>query len=107
MKIVAGGLLALATFLEACTTAATGPVQKSWVLADTHKYKTEQEVILAKQLAENDCKVKAISASGALRKQSGEKQDNLGTTMRLREDANALYDATFAACMNKAGYIQQ
>jgi erythromycin esterase-like protein len=93
---------------SACAPAASDVSQKQYVLADPGKYRTEQEKALAKQSAENDCKAKAIAASAAVHKTLvSDKQENLGTAMHARDKENAMYDATFTSCMNKAGYLLQ
>jgi hypothetical protein len=90
----------------ACAPAATAPSPKQFVLLDPSKYKTPEEQELATQLAENDCKAHATSASAAVHKSiASEKNTNLGVTARAKREADGMYSATFISCMNKAGFL--
>jgi hypothetical protein len=92
--------------LSACTPAATvppAPVEKQFVLADPTKYKTAQERELALQMAQNDCRAKAMSAGETLRKTI--MSESQGAALRARDESHDMYVATFISCMNKAGFI--
>jgi hypothetical protein len=100
--------LALLVPLAACACApvSTGPSPKQFVLLDPAKYKTPTEQELATQLAENDCKAKATSASATVQKSiASEKSTSLGAAGRARREGAEMYSATFISCMNKAGFL--
>lgn len=89
--------------LAACATAAPAPSPKDFVLVDPGKYKTPADEALGRQLAENDCKAKAISASATVRKEiSADKSRLIGASQRKGDEQFA---ATFTACMNRAGFL--
>ena len=54
--------------LSACAPAASIAPEKQFVLSDSSKYKTEPERERAKQLAQIDCKAKALTASATIEK---------------------------------------
>ncbi len=95
--------LLLPIALAACTTAAPAPSPKDFVLVDPGKYKTPAEEALARQLAENDCKAKAISAGAAVHKEiAADKMRLIGAAQKKGDEE---YAATFTACMNRAGFL--
>jgi hypothetical protein len=90
----------------ACAPAATAPSPKQFVLLDPSKYKTPSEQELATQLAENDCKAHATSASATVHKSiASERNTNPGIAGRARRESAEMYSATFISCMNKAGFL--
>jgi hypothetical protein len=98
--------LLLSLAVCACAPAATAPSPKQFVLLDPAKYKTPEDQELATQLAENDCKAKATSASATVQKSiASEKNTSPGVTGRARREGNEMYSATFISCMNKAGFL--
>ncbi len=67
--------------------------------------KTPVEEALARQLAENDCKAKAISASAVVHKEiAADKMRLIGAAQKKGDEE---YAATFTACMNRAGIPAQ
>src|SRR5579883_2133114 len=105
MRLALHALLLSSALTAGCAPGASTSPPKQFVLADPSKYRTEAERALARQSAENDCKAKAIAASAAVHKVLvAEKQENLGSALHARDKENEMYDATFASCMNKAGF---
>jgi hypothetical protein len=98
--------LLLTLAMCACAPVSTAPSPKQFVLLDPSKYKTPTEQELAVQLAENDCKAHATSASATVHRSiASEKNANLVVTNRARREADEMYSATFISCMNKAGFL--
>jgi hypothetical protein len=93
--------------LAACAPAATTPPEKLFVLADPGKYKTEAERERAQQLAQNDCKAKAMTASAALEKTIASERHSIENTQRARDKAAEMYVVSYASCMNNNGFIQK
>jgi len=93
--------------LAACAPAATSQPEKQFVLADPAKYKTEAERQHAQQVAETDCKAKALSASTALEKTIASERNSLENIERAREKAAEMYTASFTLCMFNGGYVKK
>ncbi|MGO9170930.1 MAG: hypothetical protein ACLP7P_03040 [Rhodomicrobium sp.] len=92
--------------LAACAPAATVTPEK-FVLADPGKYKTELEKERAQQLAETDCKAKALTASAAIEKTIASERNSIENVSRAREKAAEMYTASFALCMLNSGYVKK
>ncbi len=93
--------------LCACTTAATGPSAKQFVLADTAKYKTGTEIERAQQFTETDCKAKALTASATIEKTIASERNSMENISRAREKSAEMYTASFDLCMINAGYVKK
>jgi hypothetical protein len=92
--------------LSACAPAATTEPEK-FVLADPAKYKTEAERARAQQLAETDCKAKAIAAGAAIEKSIASERNSLENLSRAREKAAEMSATSFTLCMLNNGYIKR
>ena len=92
--------------LAACATAATTAPERHFVLADSGKYKTEAEKQRAAVIAQNDCKVKAMTASAALEKSIVSERNSMENLSRAREKAAEMYTTSFTLCMLNAGFTQ-
>jgi hypothetical protein len=92
--------------LSACAPAATVEPAK-FVLADPGKYKTEAEKERAQQLAETDCKAKAITASAAIEKSVASERNSMENLSRAREKAAEMYTTSFTLCMLNNGYVKK
>jgi DhnA family fructose-bisphosphate aldolase class Ia len=93
--------------LSACAPAATTTEPEKFVLADLAKYKTEAERARAQQLAETDCKAKAIAAGAAIEKSIASERNSLENLSRAREKAAEMSATTFTLCMLNNGYIKR
>ena len=101
-------LLLIAFALGGCTTSATtAPPEKQFVLAGPVTNKTEAERERALQIAQNDCKVKAMAASVALEKSITSERNSIENLSRAREKAAEMYTSSFTLCMLNAGYSQK
>jgi hypothetical protein len=96
----------LVVALAACAPAATVEPAK-FALADPGKYKTEAEKEHAQQLAEADCKVKAIAAGAAVEKSIASERNSLENLSRAREKAAEMSAMSFTLCMLNNGYIKR
>jgi hypothetical protein len=92
--------------LSACAPAATIEPAK-FVLADPAKYKTGAEKERAQQLAENDCKAKAITAAAAIEKSIASERNTVENLSRAREKAAEMSAASLTLCMLNNGYIKK
>ena len=90
-----------------CTTSASTAPEKQFALADPGKYKTDAERERAQQIAQIDCKVKAMSASAALEKSITSERNSMENLSRAREKAAEMYTSSFSLCMLNAGYTQK
>ncbi len=93
--------------LSACTTAATVPSANQFVLADTAKYKTGAEKERARELAQTDCKAKALTAGAALEKTIASERNSIENISRAREKSAEMYATSFDLCMINAGYVKK
>jgi len=92
--------------LSACAPAATTEPQQ-FVLANPGKYKTEAERARAQQLAETDCKAKAITAGAAIEKSIASERNSMENIARAREKAAEMSATSFTLCMLNNGYIKR
>jgi hypothetical protein len=92
--------------LSACAPAATTEPVK-FVLADPGKYKTDSERARAQQLAETDCKTKAITAGAAIEKSIASERNSMENLSRAREKAAEMSATSFTLCMLNSGYIKR
>ena len=99
--------LCLPAVLAACATAATTAPERQFVLADPGKYKTEPEKERAVLITQNDCKVKALSASAAIEKSIVSERNSMENLSRGREKAAEMYTSSFTLCMLNAGFAQK
>jgi hypothetical protein len=93
--------------LAACATAGSTPPERQFVLADTGKYKTEAEKQRAALIAQNDCKVKAMTASAAIEKSITSERNGMENLSRAREKGAEMYTSSFTLCMLNAGFTQR
>jgi hypothetical protein len=93
--------------LAACAPTVTVPAESRFVLVEPKKYKTDVERDRAQQIAQNDCKTKAMAASAALEKSVASERSSRDNLDRAKEKGAEMYTASFALCMNNAGYIQK
>ena len=100
-------IFVFALLLSACASQGTTAPEKQFVLADLSKYKTDTEKERAAQIAQNDCKVKAISASAAIEKSIGSERNSLENLSRAREKAAEMYKSSYTLCMLNAGFTQR
>lgn len=100
-------IVLLTLLLSACATAGTTAPERQFVLADQGKYKTDTEKERAALIAQNDCKVKAISASTAIEKSIGSERNSLENLSRAREKAAEMYTSSYTLCMLNAGFAQR
>ncbi len=92
--------------LCACATANTPSPERHFVLTDAGKYKTEGERERAQLIAQNDCKVKAMTASAALEKSIVSERNSMENLSRAREKGAEMYTSSFTLCMLNAGFTQ-
>jgi hypothetical protein len=71
------------------------------------KYKTGAEQDRAQQITQNDCKTKAMTTSAALEKSIASERNSRDNLDRAKEKGAEMYAASFALCMNNAGYVQK
>jgi hypothetical protein len=100
-------LMILPHLLISCAPARIAPVEGQFALVDQAKYKDEQAKALGFQLATNECKSKALSASAALEKTISGEKAGMENRLRAREQASSMYASSYTACMNARGYIQK
>ena len=100
-------VLLLMLSLSACSLAGTAAPEKRFVLADQSKYKTDTEKERAELIAQNDCKVKAMSASAAHEKSIASEHNSRENLDRAREQAEAMYTSSYTLCMLNAGFTQR
>jgi hypothetical protein len=100
-------LFSMLASLSACAPAASTPPEKAFVLADPKKYKTDAERDRAQQLAEADCKVKALTASAEIEKTIASEKHGQQSVDRAREKAAEMYTAAFTQCMLSNGYVSK
>ncbi len=93
--------------LTACSPAASVAPEKQFVLVDPGKYKTEPEKERALQLAQYDCKVKAMATSAALEKSITSERNSMENVNRAREKGAEMYTTSFTLCMLNSGYTQK
>jgi hypothetical protein len=93
--------------LAACATAGSTPPERQFVLADTGKYKTEAEKQRAALIAQNDCKVKAMTASAVIEKSITSERNGMENLSRAREKGAEMYTSSFTLCMLNAGFTQR
>jgi hypothetical protein len=93
--------------LSACAPAATITEPQQFVLADPGKYKTEAERARAQQLAETDCRAKAITAAAAIEKSIASERNSMENLSRAREKAAEMSVTSFTHCMLNNGYIKK
>jgi hypothetical protein len=99
--------LPIVLFLAACAPAASTQPERLFVLVDPGKYKTEAESTRALQIAQNDCKAKAMSTSATLEKTIASERNSIENLTRARDKATEMYATSYTLCMNNAGYIQK
>ncbi|HWJ20571.1 MAG TPA: hypothetical protein VNR65_17775 [Geobacterales bacterium] len=99
--------LLMLSALAACATAGSTPPERQFVLADTGKYKTEAEKQRAALIAQNDCKVKAMTASAAIEKSITSERNGMENLSRAREKGAEMYTSSFTLCMLNAGFTQR
>ena len=99
--------LLLVSALAACATAGSTPPEKQFALADPGKYKTEAERERALLIAQNDCKVKATSASAALEKSITSERNSMENINRAREKGAEMYSTSYTLCMLNSGFTQK
>jgi hypothetical protein len=97
--------LVLAT-LAGCAPTQTVSLENRFSLIDQNKYKDERQKSLGWQLAVNDCKSKAMTASSAVEKSVASEHHGLENLQRAREKAEQMYETSFTTCMNNYGYIK-
>lgn len=107
MSVLRSASLLAVLALGACTTSATTAPEKQFVLAEPGKYKTQAERERAQQIAQNDCKVKAMSASATLEKSITSERNSMENLSRAREKGAEMYTSSFELCMLNAGYTQK
>jgi hypothetical protein len=100
------GSITLALLAAACAPAQTIPVESQFSLIDPNKYKDEQQKALARQLAVNDCKSKAMTAGATIEKTIASENRGIANQERAREKSAEMYSASFTTCMNNNGYIK-
>lgn len=97
--------LLLLPALAACATTATPEPQ--FVMLDTGLYKTPQEKQRAELIAQNDCKVKALSASATIEKSIISEKSSHENLERAREKSGEMYTSSYTLCMLNAGFTQR
>ena len=107
MSVLRSASLLVVLALGGCTTSATTAPEKQFVLAEPGKYKTEAERERALQIAQIDCKVKAMAASAALEKSITSERNSMENLSRARDKAAEMYTSSFTLCMLNAGYAQK
>jgi hypothetical protein len=98
-------LLVLLGLSARAPAATTGPVK--FVLADPARYKTDAKRERAQQLAETDCKAKAITAAAAIEKSIASERNSMENLSRAREKAVEMSSTSFTLCMLNSGYIKR
>jgi hypothetical protein len=107
MIVLRSMALFILSALSACATAGTTAPQMQFALVDPAKYKTEAEKDRAVVIAQNDCKVKALSASAALEKSIVSERNSMENLSRAREKSAEMYASAFTLCMINAGFAQR
>ncbi len=107
MSVLRSASLFVVLALGGCTTSATTMPEKQFVLAEPGKYKTDAERQRAQQIAQIDCKVKAMAASAALEKSITSERNSMENLSRAREKAAEMYTSSATLCMLNAGYTQK
>ena len=97
----------LLSALAACATAGTTAPERQFVLTDAGKYKTQAEKERAALIAQNDCKVKAMTASAAIEKSITSERNGMENLSRAREKGAEMYTSSFTLCMLNAGFTQR
>jgi len=99
--------LLLLPALAACATAGSSPPERQFVLAGPSKYNTEAERARALLIAQNDCKVKAMSSSAALEKSITSERNSMENVNRAHEKGAEMYSTSYTLCMLNSGYTQK
>lgn len=100
-------VFALPLAICACAPAASPAPEMQFVLANPGKYRSEAEKERALQLAQNDCKTRAMAASAAIEKSIASERHSMENLGRAREKADEMYAASFALCMTNSGYVRK